>query len=197
MIRAKRNRFIERWAGREWALRQCQAEVLDKIRAARKAGDTDEATLSYGQDAGLINEILPVGEIVRRIANDAEDVMSNYLRALINRSGNFVIVKTSNLAGNPTTASNVRFAKSGDQQGVCSKRSSLSHHGCMISISSGVLSFSLAPLRGLACAVPRRTGAIWKAAWQADRARRDQFLTILWPALQNVALSRGRQVRGL
>jgi NAD(P)H-dependent flavin oxidoreductase YrpB (nitropropane dioxygenase family) len=83
MIRAKRNRFIERWAGREWALRQCQAEVLDKIRAARKAGDTDEATLSYGQDAGLINEILPVGEIVRRIANDAEDIMSNHLRALI------------------------------------------------------------------------------------------------------------------
>ena len=100
-------------------------------------------------------------------------------------------------AGNPTTASNVRFVKSGDQQGVCSKRSSLSHHGCMISISSGALSFSLAPLRGLACAVPRRTGAIWKAARQADRARRDQFLTILRPALQNVALSRGRQVRGL
>ena len=82
MSRAKRNRFIERWAGREWTLRQHQAEVLAQVRAARKAGDTDEAPLSFGQDAGLIRDIPSVREIVRRIAAEAEDIISNRLVAL-------------------------------------------------------------------------------------------------------------------
>jgi NAD(P)H-dependent flavin oxidoreductase YrpB (nitropropane dioxygenase family) len=42
MSRAKRNRFVERWAGREWVLRQHQAEVLAQIRAARKAGEAEK-----------------------------------------------------------------------------------------------------------------------------------------------------------
>ena len=83
MSRAKRNSFIERWAGREWALRQHQAEVLAHIQAARKAGEANEAPLSFGQDAGLIKDILPVGDIVRRIAGEAEDILSIRLRALI------------------------------------------------------------------------------------------------------------------
>jgi NAD(P)H-dependent flavin oxidoreductase YrpB (nitropropane dioxygenase family) len=82
MSRVKRNRFIERWAGREWALRQHQAEVLDHIRAARKAGEVNESPISYGQDAGLIKDILPVREIVRRIASEAEDIISHRLSAL-------------------------------------------------------------------------------------------------------------------
>ena len=83
MSRAKRNRFVERWAGREWALREYQAEALAQIRAARKVGDTNEAPLSFGQDAGLIKDILPAGEIVRRIATEAEEIMSNRLPALL------------------------------------------------------------------------------------------------------------------
>ena len=83
MSRAKRNSFIERWAGREWALRQHQAEVLAHIQAARMAGQSDEAPLSYGQDAGLIKDILPAGEIVRRIATEAEDILSVRLPLLI------------------------------------------------------------------------------------------------------------------
>ena len=83
MSRAKRNRFIERWAGREWVLRQHQAEALAKIRAARQAGDTDEGSLSYGQDAGLIKEILPVAEIIRRISTEAETIMLNRLPPIV------------------------------------------------------------------------------------------------------------------
>jgi NAD(P)H-dependent flavin oxidoreductase YrpB (nitropropane dioxygenase family) len=83
MSRAKRNRFIERWAGREWALRQHQVEVQTRIQEARKGGELDEVPLSYGQDAGLINDIVPVGEIVRRIAREAEDILSTRLPALI------------------------------------------------------------------------------------------------------------------
>ena len=83
MSRARRNRFIERWMGREWALRQHQAEALSDILAARKAGDVEEAPLSMGQDAGLIDEILPAGEIVRRIAEEAEAILAKRLPALV------------------------------------------------------------------------------------------------------------------
>jgi NAD(P)H-dependent flavin oxidoreductase YrpB (nitropropane dioxygenase family) len=79
MSRSRRNRFIERWAGREWALRQHRAEALASIRAARSSGDTAEAVLSMGQDAGLIHEILPAAEIVARIAREAEEILSKRL----------------------------------------------------------------------------------------------------------------------
>src|SRR5262245_51510707 len=45
MTRSRRNRFIERWAGREWALRQKRAEAYADVQAARKRGDADEAPL--------------------------------------------------------------------------------------------------------------------------------------------------------
>ena len=79
MSRSRRNRFIERWAGREWLLRSRQAEALAAIQAARKAGDIDEAPLSMGQDAGLINDIPAAGEIVRRIAEEAAAILSQRL----------------------------------------------------------------------------------------------------------------------
>jgi hypothetical protein len=43
----------------------------------------NEAVLSMGQDAGLINEILPAGEIVRRIAHDAEQILTQRLPRLV------------------------------------------------------------------------------------------------------------------
>ena len=83
MSRSRRNRFIERWAGREWALRQKQAEALAQIRAARETGDAQEAPLSMGQDAGLIHDIPPAGEIVRRIAEEAERILTERLPGLV------------------------------------------------------------------------------------------------------------------
>ena len=83
MTRSRRNRFIERWAGREWALRQRRAEALAEVLAARKRGDADEAPLSMGQDAGLIRDILPAGEIVRRIAEGAERILTDRLPKLV------------------------------------------------------------------------------------------------------------------
>jgi NAD(P)H-dependent flavin oxidoreductase YrpB (nitropropane dioxygenase family) len=83
MTRSRRNRFIERWAGREWALRQRRAEAHAEVLAARKRGDRDEAPLSMGQDAGLIRDILPAGEIVRRIAEEAERILTERLPKLV------------------------------------------------------------------------------------------------------------------
>ena len=86
MARAQRNRFAERWAGREWALRQYQGEVLIALQAARKAGDAQEAPLSMGQDSGLIQDIPPAGEIVRRIAEEAEEILARRLPGLVANS---------------------------------------------------------------------------------------------------------------
>jgi len=85
MSRSRRNRFIERWAGREWALRAQRADALAGVQAARKSGDTNEAPLSMGQDAGLIHDILPAGEIVRRIAGEAEQILAERLPRLLGR----------------------------------------------------------------------------------------------------------------
>jgi NAD(P)H-dependent flavin oxidoreductase YrpB (nitropropane dioxygenase family) len=83
MSRSRRNRFIRRWVGREWALRRDQAAALARMRQARIDGDIEEAPLSMGQDAGLIHEILPAGDIVRRIAAEAEDILSARLPRLV------------------------------------------------------------------------------------------------------------------
>ena len=83
MSRAKRNRFIRRWAGRELELRRHQAEALTNLRQARIEGDIEEAPLSMGQDAGLIEEVLPAGEIVRGLVTEAEEVLSSRLSSLV------------------------------------------------------------------------------------------------------------------
>jgi NAD(P)H-dependent flavin oxidoreductase YrpB (nitropropane dioxygenase family) len=83
MTRSRRNSFIERWSGREWALRQNRAEAHAKLQAARQAGDIDEGPLSMGQDAGLIHDIPLAGDIVRRIAEEAEEILARKLPRLV------------------------------------------------------------------------------------------------------------------
>ena len=83
MSRAKRNKFIERWAGREWALRQDAGEVGKRAAAARAAGDVDNASISYGQDAGLIESIKSVKEVVQDIVAEAEGIISGRLPKLL------------------------------------------------------------------------------------------------------------------
>jgi NAD(P)H-dependent flavin oxidoreductase YrpB (nitropropane dioxygenase family) len=83
MTRSRRNKFIERWAGREWALRQHRAEAIAKLRTAREAGDVDEGPLSMGQDAGLIHDIPFAGDIVARIACEAEQILTHKLPTFV------------------------------------------------------------------------------------------------------------------
>jgi NAD(P)H-dependent flavin oxidoreductase YrpB (nitropropane dioxygenase family) len=83
MTRSRRNRFIERWAGREWALRQLRIDAIAKLRAARDAGDIEEGPLSMGQDAGLIRDIPHAADIVSRIVKEAEVILTKKLPAVI------------------------------------------------------------------------------------------------------------------
>jgi NAD(P)H-dependent flavin oxidoreductase YrpB (nitropropane dioxygenase family) len=85
MVRVKRNAFIARWAGREWELRAHQAEVAADLMRASQAGDADNAVLMIGQDAGLIHDLPPAGELLARIAAEAEELLSKRLPALVRK----------------------------------------------------------------------------------------------------------------
>jgi NAD(P)H-dependent flavin oxidoreductase YrpB (nitropropane dioxygenase family) len=86
MSRAQRNAFIERWSGREWALRQNAQEVGRQVSAARAAGDVDNASLSFGQDAGLIESIKSVRDVIQDIVSEAEEIINNRLPNLLRQS---------------------------------------------------------------------------------------------------------------
>ena len=82
MARSLRNRFIERWAGRDWALRAEQHKAQAGLERAHRDGDVEEAALLMGQDAGLIASVLPAREVVTRIAAEAEAILRRTLPAL-------------------------------------------------------------------------------------------------------------------
>jgi NAD(P)H-dependent flavin oxidoreductase YrpB (nitropropane dioxygenase family) len=83
MSRAQRNKFIERWSGREWALRQNASAIGKEVAAARVAGDVENASLSFGQDAGLIDSIKSVAQVVQDIVAEAEEIMKKRLPTLL------------------------------------------------------------------------------------------------------------------
>ena len=83
MSRLQRNKFIERWAGREWALRDCYREVGKAAIAARAGGDIDEAPLFFGQDAGLIDSVESAGDIIQRMVIEAEEIIKTRLQSLM------------------------------------------------------------------------------------------------------------------
>jgi NAD(P)H-dependent flavin oxidoreductase YrpB (nitropropane dioxygenase family) len=60
-------------------MRQNAAEIGKELSAARAAGDIDNASLSFGQDAGLIDSIKSVREVVRDIAAEAEEIIRSRL----------------------------------------------------------------------------------------------------------------------
>jgi NAD(P)H-dependent flavin oxidoreductase YrpB (nitropropane dioxygenase family) len=83
MSRVRRNRFIERWAGREWELRQQRDQVSAALSEARRRDDTEEYTLGTGQIAGLITSLKPAAEIVTEMVEEAESIIGLRLAGLL------------------------------------------------------------------------------------------------------------------
>ena len=71
LVRSIRNPLLDRWAQRQqdWALAADQ--IRPSLEAAIAAGDFVLA----GESAGLIHDIVPAGELVARIAREAEELL--------------------------------------------------------------------------------------------------------------------------
>lgn len=74
--RVRRNAFTDRWHGHEAEL--ADADVSDAYRAAWPAGDAEHAGVFFGEAAGLIHAIEPAEAILRRMVDEARDVLSRF-----------------------------------------------------------------------------------------------------------------------
>ncbi len=81
--RTKRNQLIEDWLGREGELRYRRTEVAASVEEAHRTGDPDNSVLYTGETAGLINDIQPVGDIVRNIVEEAESILGERLPRML------------------------------------------------------------------------------------------------------------------
>jgi NAD(P)H-dependent flavin oxidoreductase YrpB (nitropropane dioxygenase family) len=81
--RVERNRFVERWLGREGELRARQQEVAAGLQRALEAGDPEEAVLYTGQTAGLIEAVEPAAAVVARVVAEAAALLRERAPALL------------------------------------------------------------------------------------------------------------------
>jgi nitronate monooxygenase len=70
--RALRNAFTERWKNREEELAAALDTEGQIFRKAVREGDTDTAVVWAGEAVGLISDVPPAGELVRRVGSEAE-----------------------------------------------------------------------------------------------------------------------------
>jgi nitronate monooxygenase len=70
-IRVGRNRFTDRWHGREAELRQALPTEIPAYRAALAAGDAEHSAAVYGEAAGLIEAVEPAAAIIDRMVAQA------------------------------------------------------------------------------------------------------------------------------
>lgn len=76
--RAIRTRFTMDWHGREAALAEPATLEREEARywAAFKAGDVDNTCVLVGESVGLIHDVAPAGDILRRMIREAEDLLN-------------------------------------------------------------------------------------------------------------------------
>ena len=70
--RCLRNAHLERWYGREQALRERAAEQMALYAAARERGDFDVAAVIAGESSGLIHDLPSASSVVERTVREAE-----------------------------------------------------------------------------------------------------------------------------
>ena len=83
--RVLKNRFVERWHGREAELRAVADEEEIKYRKAWGDGDPDHSNTFVGEAVGLIHKIEPVANIMDRMVLEAGQLLgssSGYLEGL-------------------------------------------------------------------------------------------------------------------
>jgi enoyl-[acyl-carrier protein] reductase II len=79
-----RNNFTREWEKREGEIQPFPVQAArvgrDAGIRARELGDVDNGNAPCGQSAGLIREIVPAGEVVRRLVAETEEVLARLNR---------------------------------------------------------------------------------------------------------------------
>jgi nitronate monooxygenase/enoyl-[acyl-carrier protein] reductase II len=73
-VRARRNEFTEKWEQRRSELPEVGGELVGELTQAGKEGV--DLMMVGGQSAGMITEVLPAAEVVRRLVAEAEDALA-------------------------------------------------------------------------------------------------------------------------
>ena len=73
--RVLRNDFTDAWHGRDEEIIANKSELRAQIARAAQAGDSRIASVNAGSVAGLISQIEPAGDILRRIVAEAEALL--------------------------------------------------------------------------------------------------------------------------
>jgi len=81
--RVRRTRFIEQWLGREPELRKRRQEVWAELQRADETGDAENAIIWIGQSAGLIDAVIPAGDVVRQVVSEAEKILRAQLPPML------------------------------------------------------------------------------------------------------------------
>lgn len=76
VLRALRTPFIDRWQGRREEAKHNAARLGGEVLPVFTQGRVHELFPAAGQSVGLIHEVLPAGEIVRRIVAEAKQVLA-------------------------------------------------------------------------------------------------------------------------
>jgi NAD(P)H-dependent flavin oxidoreductase YrpB (nitropropane dioxygenase family) len=74
--RARRNRLIEEWAGREHELRRHRTSVQEDMARASRDDDASRGELNFGQAAGLIDSVESCADLVPRLSQEAADLLA-------------------------------------------------------------------------------------------------------------------------
>ena len=79
-MRVKKNAWVEDWEGRAGDIQPFPQQAMISIQEGAMGGiggqveglDPDKSCFAMGQSAGGVHDVLPAGEIVRRIMAEAE-----------------------------------------------------------------------------------------------------------------------------
>jgi nitronate monooxygenase/enoyl-[acyl-carrier protein] reductase II len=83
IMRSIRTPFIDRWHGRRDEAKQEAERLQGELLAAMEQGRQHELVPAAGQSAGLVREILPAGEIVRQMVDEAQQALERSSKLLI------------------------------------------------------------------------------------------------------------------
>jgi len=76
VLRSLRTPFMDEWGAKRDEARRDGKRLWEEMQARSRAGRRHETLLTAGQASGGIREILPVGEIIRNLVRETEEVLA-------------------------------------------------------------------------------------------------------------------------